>query len=434
MDRRTELQKAIARGLRPGGDLSDELDELEDYSIERRCDATAICNALRQFPRACDRESRGHWIISPLHALTSLFQDVGSEESYEVLSEQGLPELLRVYDTLNRSSDSETADLLFILKIFAMYRYDDGIERIIAAANHPWHSDGYLWSAIFSQFDAEDDYSEALCEALRDPLPQNFARVAFLDWINQIARDGDCDAHPFNSPAGWEQFNTWLSSSNPEDFSFAHSAAAALPFLSPAQRPALLALAHDHLCTEVQMEAAWASSWLGSEAGIRILQRHCLDARTAAAAQEYLEELGREDAVPDSAYEADFQAMAEMCQWLSHPSEYGRPPDQIEVFDSRELYWPPTDDYRRVWLCRYLYEPDADEAAGTDDVDAEPEVGIGMIGSVTFVLFDEETDHLSADDIYALHCCWELEMNRDPRAPANRSIEEGRRILEEYGS
>ena len=41
----------------------------------------------------------------------------------------------------------------------------------------------------------------------------------------------------------------------------------------------------------------------------------------------------------------------------------------------------------------------------------------------------EEVPDLPADAIYALHCCWELEVNKDPRAPETRSIEAGRQLL-----
>ena len=37
---------------------------------------------------------------------------------------------------------------------------------------------------------------------------------------------------------------------------------------------------------------------------------------------------------------------------------------------------------------------------------------------------------MAAEDAYALHCCWELEANGDPRAPDERTIEAGRAILE----
>jgi len=33
------------------------------------------------------------------------------------------------------------------------------------------------------------------------------------------------------------------------------------------------------------------------------------------------------------------------------------------------------------------------------------------------------------EDIYALHCCWELQQNGDPRAPEELSVAAGRKLL-----
>jgi hypothetical protein len=95
------------------------------------------------------------------------------------------------------------------------------------------------------------------------------------------------------------------------------------------------------------------------------------------------------------------------------------------MFDSRVLYWPPTDDERRLWLFKYTYE---------DRETGEPDSGIGMVGSVTFALFGEATPTLTAEELYGLHCCWELKNKGDPRAPKKRSPKAGIRILRKHGN
>ena len=129
--------------------------------------------------------------------------------------------------------------------------------------------------------------------------------------------------------------------------------------------------------------------------------------------RSYLKELKRMDAIPDEANDPDFLAMAEMCDWLAHPQEFGQPPDEIELYDTREMLWPPTNDWRPLWLFKYRYFASDDEESETH--------GIGMTGSITFSLLDETSPDMSADDIYALHCCWELEATEDPRAPDRKS-------------
>jgi hypothetical protein len=52
-----------------------------------------------------------------------------------------------------------------------------------------------------------------------------------------------------------------------------------------------------------------------------------------------------------------------------------------------------------------------------------------MVGSVTFALFGEATAELCPEDVYGLHCCWELARNEDPRAPEKRTARAGRELL-----
>jgi hypothetical protein len=56
--------------------------------------------------------------------------------------------------------------------------------------------------------------------------------------------------------------------------------------------------------------------------------------------------------------------------------------------------------------------------------------GFGLTGSTTWAMFGE-TMRRHARWIDAIHCCWELESNEDPRAPAERSAAAGRRLLAE---
>jgi hypothetical protein len=115
--------------------------------------------------------------------------------------------------------------------------------------------------------------------------------------------------------------------------------------------------------------------------------------------------------------------MAEMCDWLAHPQEFGLPPEEIELYDTREMLWPPTNDWRPLWLFKYRYNATDDDESSTE--------GIGMTGSIAFSLIDETSAGMAPEDIYALHCCWELEANEDPRAPAERSVEAGRSLIED---
>ena len=252
-------------------------------------------------------------------------------------------------------------------------------------------------------------------------MTQGFVRVAFLDQVTSLAIKGREFLHPFDSERGVEQLREWPVNSKPEHYSYAKSAAAAIPFLTAPRRSELFALAMDHPDPTVQLEGAWGSAKVGNIGGIRYLERACLDAATFTTASSYLKELNLADHIP-AALDADFTAEASARTWLAHPQEMGRQPDQIALFDSRLIDWPPTNDRRALRLFKYRYIS-ADRSKADD-------VGVVMVGGAsTFALFSETTAQMSPEDVYALHCCWELQFIKDPRAPQKRAITEGRRLL-----
>jgi hypothetical protein len=132
-----------------------------------------------------------------------------------------------------------------------------------------------------------------------------------------------------------------LSDTNEENFSYAHSATAALPFIDQSLREGLMQIALAHPDASVRIESAWAQAKSGDPSGLNRLSELCLDPCYSYVAQQYLEELGHNDKIPERALQADFQAIAEMANRLAHPNEAGCPPDEIELYDTRELFENP---------------------------------------------------------------------------------------------
>jgi hypothetical protein len=87
------------------------------------------------------------------------------------------------------------------------------------------------------------------------------------------------------------------------------------------------------------------------------------------------------------------------------------------------LNWPPTGDRRRLWIFKYRYEPDAERDEAEEDV--------GLVGSITFSLFFVTSADMTPEEIYALHCCWELQTRGDPAAPKEISAAYGGRMIAE---
>lgn len=396
------LRRAISRGLKADGNLVNELNELDDYSIQSRKDAKAICEALRTLPSDGPMGKSG--FSSPLYAVSSLFQDVESAESpaFEVLYEEGLPELVRIFDeTLAIGREEDEDDLLFLLKILAMYGSREGAERVIEAARRSLKSEGYLWHVVFSVLTEGHPQRDYIFEALSDPIPNDFIAIGLLDSATASAIDGNLEHHPFDSPDGYECLRRWLTDSDSDHSSYAHSATAALPFVQNPARDQLLALAMDHFDTGVQIEAAWAAGKLGREAGLKVLSRFCLDVNHSEVAQRYLHELDREDLVPDTAADASFQAKAMFSSWLAHPNELGEAPDELEIIDHRELAWPPEKEVSPFWIIQYRQR----DRTGLE----EDDVDCGLVGSVTWCFFTYKMHQRPPEDVYAIHAYWEME-------------------------
>lgn len=423
-----QLEAALTRGLSPNGDLIRELALLGDYKVRTAGNAHALCLALTRLielpPEMPDVPLPSR---TALDWLIGFFQQVETREAFEVILLFGMPPLLQLF-----KERSAKLDLLYLLKLFALYQYDAGADAIIQAAREGLHKEGRLWSVIFKQLDFDHPHAQRILNALRQPLPEGFIGVAYLDWANAFALAEQVEEHPFDTAAGWEVLHRYLTDQQAQHHSFAQSAATSLPFLRSTARQDLLALALDHTSTEVQMEGAWASAKLGSSAGVNMLARLCRDPVHSKQACHYLRELGLEEAIPQGVLDPAFQAQAALVAWLAHPDEFGRAPDEIVLFDSRVLYWPPTRDRRQLWLFAYRYF--VDENIPSEPAHNKYDQGVGMVGSLTFSLLGETSPQMPAEDIYALHCCWELEHQGHSQAPPGRDIEAGRLLLSAHQS
>jgi hypothetical protein len=435
----TKLKHGLEKALEDPRQAAAALREVNLEQVESTAEAELVVKVLALFPLPPEVEAEWTGVGSLLHDLVAWFQNAADADIRAVFK-RGAPELVRVFDaTLARwappASDGAPeeaegswqlkSDLMFVLKVIALYAPPGGLQRLEAAARQPALQDEYLWSVILGLAAQEGHpWQKELLEALREPVPAGFAGVAYLDFANTVSRQGGASRHPFDTPRGHALLEGWLSDEDEEHFSYAHSAAASLPFVREPARASLLARAEKHPDQGVRLEAAWAAAKCGLERGLDTLRAACADPRSATIALHYLHELqaeagDRDLSIPELS--EDFLAMAEMCQWLAHPQEFGRPPRSIVQADARELFWPPTNDRRKLWLFRYEY--------ATDEEETEPDTGYGMVGSVTFALFGETTADRKPEEVYALHCAWELEMNQDPRAPAARSVDTGLEIL-----
>ena len=420
----SDLERALARCQDPAFNPTEILLDLREEPIQTLAEAEALCLALESLPAQPEvlppcGVSSDEAPTTALYMLASLFQRAGSPEVMELLKERGLVALRKHYDLrLEGAGAAQRDDLLFVLKVLAMYQDPGGLERTVAAVRAGLWAEDFLWLTVFEVYHAPHVLCLELAEGLREPLPEGLAAVGYLDHVNTLTLQGVLEGHPFDTPAGIALLEAWLSTGGA---SFAHSATAALPFLNPASREPLLTLALEHADPRVRLEAGWAAATLGDAKGVELLVRACSDPRISRIAQAYLQEVGHPEQVPASVEEPDFKAQAELAHWLAHPQGFGRSPDAVELYDRRSLTWPPTEDERELWLVRFRFEPMGPEDAPTE--------GLGLVGSETRVLPGEVRADMDPAEAYALHCCWELEEKGDPRAPATRTVAAGLALL-----
>ena len=417
--KKKDLSSRLSGWLETGGSLQDTLGR-EPNEVRTKREAQLVCRVLDQTlsvsPIQPYQESGYN-----LHSAVALFQNVADRPAAEFLTDKGLPRLRDLIRRFRDQGESQKDVVMLAAKMLAMYHRPQDVEPIAALARDPVFEGEWIWSIVFQLAVRHDEFALAMIAALRDPLPDKFCRVAFLDFAQGLANAGKLPEHPFDKPQGHAALRAWLSSTEQDEQSYAVSAVANLPFIEPAVRDELLEIALSHPNQRLRIEAAWAQAKCGDVRGLDTLAELAKDPCVSKMAVDYLRELNSEDRVPGQSKDPDFLALAEMASWLAHPNECGRPPDEISVADSRELYWPPTDDRRQLWVIRYGYQ----------DESGQWERGFGLTGSTTWAMFGENDAATRALDVYAIHCCWELESNEDPRAPGERSAAAGRRLLAE---
>jgi hypothetical protein len=117
---------------------------------------------------------------------------------------------------------------------------------------------------------------------------------------------------------------------------------------------------------------------------------------------EVLRKLKAGSPVPKRVRDPALRAVAELAEWLHHPTELGQYPDDVEILDRRTIYWPPAGATLPLTLLRFHVHAETGFEPG--------KVGIGLVGSVTFSMVSYENHQRPVEDCYAIHCYWECSL------------------------
>ena len=91
--------------------------------------------------------------------------------------------------------------------------------------------------------------------------------------------------------------------------------------------------------------------------------------------------------------------LSEMSEWLSHPQEFGAFPDELEIMDTKELHWPPTDDKRNMYAIKYTYKNYHGEGQDLSGV------GDGRLYHICSFCMNEDLTKLDSTTLYACIVC-----------------------------
>ena len=338
------------------------------------------------------------------------------EEYRELILPKLVPFLFLLIDTAKKMAkqdpdfNDQNVDMALMIR-FVKFQYPKGLEAVAELMKLDHKNDDFCWYTILSVLIEDKETAKIIVDKLGDQLPNGCIGICYLDMLNGLnLKDISFDPHPFSSPQGiarLEQYLTTDYSQDPYNGKYGRApdcAVVALVFLPEHVWKKLLPIALTHPNKTVQIEAQWAGTKLKDKDSREKLIEEAKDYRYGQMCVRYLRELGLEDLIPEECQTEEFTASAAISSWLSSPFEFGAVPTELSIVDSRTLYWTPTKDKRQLTIVRYRYEKWNKD--GTD------EIGIGLVGSVTFCLFGlEGLNERTPEEIYAIHCGWEMNLD-----------------------
>src|SRR5262245_25440930 len=135
MAKQAPLCSRLQDALRDGKDLGEELKYGDGRTLTLE-DATSLCDFLAgqtDIRPLIDTAQHGHY-STPCYHLVMAFQAEADEAATEHLRAHGLPELLRLCDLALAEPDPPDPPLTMIAKMFALYGYGPGVDRVAAIA------------------------------------------------------------------------------------------------------------------------------------------------------------------------------------------------------------------------------------------------------------------------------------------------------------
>lgn len=408
------ISEILRDWIRHGGRLPPLITYPSQNYIQTESEVQQLASAIQML---ADQGHAGKLDAESLSELVSAAQMIPDESAAKACQTYCLPIFNSIVDQAFAGEDWPPECVMEILRLLA-FRGDqpEYLSQIVRAIKSNYQSDSFGWGAILSFMVQDQDREAYLFSQLSEP-PRGKIAAILVNSCNLRCEKGMSQEHLFDSELGVEILEKLLVESEEGDY-WLTAVVAAAPYLSAQRAEYLSTIAGKHGSLQVQVIAAWALAKRGDDSQIDRLCDYALDFRCADQALGCLDELGMSARVPPAALQDESRAKAAFASWLVHPNELAAYPDEIETYDRRTLYWPPTNDTRELWLFRYSLKRDG-----------AVETGIGMVGSVIFVLRGEELDEKPVAEVYLRHCAWEMRQNGMPGDPAQVLYKENPDLL-----
>ncbi len=419
----SKLQKTLRAWIKGGGDLGQRLYEQGDLSVRSVRDAATVCEALHHAIHLLPNEREVSSMVStPLHSLTSLFQEAETESAYEALSKRGLPLLAKALEEgLYGQRFVSESDILFLLKVMVAYQFHPLVRHVAHAIRKRLAPNHYMWPVIFAQFGEQGHpHARSLVDALAATLPDGLIGISYLKLVNTLCSRDAMGDHPYASLQGQERLKRLITNTDPIYWPEASEATRALAFIPAESRRPLLALASRHPDPRVQIDVIGVEAEDGDEDAFAKLAQYARDPRYSKRASWHLRHLGKGNLIPESTRDPGFAALVKVSEALELSEDFSTPPDEIQIVEADERLWPRIG-LTACWLCRFVYH---------GRTEAMNQTGWALVTTRVTLYAEADASSIPNEDLYALFAALEDDDSSTVSATLSVLIQQGREILQ----
>lgn len=318
-----------------------------------------------------------------------------------------------------------------VLQMLATQRSSDAMhvlaEALISSPPEDWQAVGLALSPLWK---TSPDLLEEFFEALGGEFVHPATMAVLIDLANYCTRTKRLEQHPWSaqrtrleallknvverlgkleeSPQEFGENVQEIQKTLSDSLALTVSLCDSLGIIGAAESKQVLTTALELSHRRVQTEAAAALTLLKDEVGKKRLLELATDRVARMRAVAYAEELGFVEEIAEEHRTPEAIAESQLAAWLAGSEQFGFPPSEMELLDTKSMFWPSFEEPQNCFLFRFDYQlPEGSMS------------NIGMAGPCTHS-FTTDLGNLPTDDIYAAFAGWHVEHDEIYEVPATQ--------------